>query len=693
MASGLIIIPNYMPALDANGDPSSGAKMYFYLNNTTTPQLVYQDADLTTPHAQPVVAASDGTFPAIYALNTNVYSVAVTTYAGVPLSPVYSNITTATVVYGSNVYQTLAQAQAANIPAEVTRIATLYRTPTYAIPGTLIGGGEYKAVTDTTGYPASSYFTSVDGRTWLYDDQRDVNPDCLGAMRDSTTDCATAFNDACTFAYLTGRPIRPRAGGRYVISSAVTIRWGVSVIAEKGAVLYMAAGFNFVDPSVTVYPALNVFSCFRDVRFMPSAAAVPYAINAITDLNNSTGPGIICGLAVQDCQFIADPSMIVGYRASPGAFFFKGIYTYDVAYVDIRGNSFVGGFEISAPITAALDSCAFNFDGQTVRVYWSASNNVTSYCYAFRGQGAVEGFSYDGGEVVYCRYGIHVQSDTVKPGGYINGGHFNVSEAGVTLVNRNVCKVHGINVFTNTFYEARTTWTALKLDTCTDIVVSGLQTRPSFNAAWAGTSRGLWGVDSSRITVTGMTVRFPTQASIAGGYVVDIFNVSDSMFTNITGDTVRNGIKYDANCSYVTFGSTRFTNVTTEWSHQSTAVGMRWQASNANPDSTTTIVTGAGSETVSASTRCSILRRLQAGGGAYNYDITFDTLSAVPGAEFKMTLRFDSANPTCRIYDSSASLLLSINVASPTKYYLVTARYTGSAWKLIGASESLAIIV
>lgn len=48
------------------GSVSSGAKLYFYQTGTTTDQTVYQDGDLATAHAQPVVADSNGEFAAIY---------------------------------------------------------------------------------------------------------------------------------------------------------------------------------------------------------------------------------------------------------------------------------------------------------------------------------------------------------------------------------------------------------------------------------------------------------------------------------------------------------------------------------------------------------------------------------------------------------------------------------------------------
>ena len=43
-----------------------GAKLYFFQSGTSTPQNTYQDADLTTPHANPVVAGSDGYFAPIF---------------------------------------------------------------------------------------------------------------------------------------------------------------------------------------------------------------------------------------------------------------------------------------------------------------------------------------------------------------------------------------------------------------------------------------------------------------------------------------------------------------------------------------------------------------------------------------------------------------------------------------------------
>ena len=53
-------------AFDANGNPRSGAKLYFYEPTTTTPKDVYSDAGLTTPILQPVTASSAGLWATIY---------------------------------------------------------------------------------------------------------------------------------------------------------------------------------------------------------------------------------------------------------------------------------------------------------------------------------------------------------------------------------------------------------------------------------------------------------------------------------------------------------------------------------------------------------------------------------------------------------------------------------------------------
>lgn len=51
---------------DANGDPVSGALVYFYQTGTTTPITVYSDEALSVAHSQPVVADSGGLLAQVF---------------------------------------------------------------------------------------------------------------------------------------------------------------------------------------------------------------------------------------------------------------------------------------------------------------------------------------------------------------------------------------------------------------------------------------------------------------------------------------------------------------------------------------------------------------------------------------------------------------------------------------------------
>lgn len=72
----------HFQAVNANSLPLSGAKLYFYQALTTTPITVYQDADETTPHTNPVLADASGLFPPIYVPSV-LYKFVLQTSAGV----------------------------------------------------------------------------------------------------------------------------------------------------------------------------------------------------------------------------------------------------------------------------------------------------------------------------------------------------------------------------------------------------------------------------------------------------------------------------------------------------------------------------------------------------------------------------------------------------------------------------------
>lgn len=65
MTVPLLQLPRTL-TVDANGEPRSGAKLYVFAAQTSNAVQVWQDPNLTIPHAVPIVSNGEGTFPPIY---------------------------------------------------------------------------------------------------------------------------------------------------------------------------------------------------------------------------------------------------------------------------------------------------------------------------------------------------------------------------------------------------------------------------------------------------------------------------------------------------------------------------------------------------------------------------------------------------------------------------------------------------
>jgi hypothetical protein len=283
MAAGRIIIPNVMPALDINGNPVAGAKLTFYVNETTTLLPVYTTSALSVAHPNPLSADAAGAFASIFADTAVPYSVAITDADDAPIVGLRNRDNVkATLFYGDDVVTDSEAAQAAaeaardaaqgyasdaagasgfvdvssraglaglTLPAAIKQIATRG----YATEGD--GGGWDNAVRTSyativsAGYPAASYQRSADrfmpdestdavnGGYWLLAAQP-VSPLMLGAVGDGVSDDTMPLEDALWFLSL-GVAVDLSAK-RYKISSPIAqvIPDGVSaVLAGEGATI------------------------------------------------------------------------------------------------------------------------------------------------------------------------------------------------------------------------------------------------------------------------------------------------------------------------------------------------------------------------------------------------------------------------------------------------------------------------
>lgn len=72
--SGTRFTAPYAFFVDPTGTPYIGGQLFFFASGTSTPQNTYEDAALTTPNPNPVVANTAGLFPNIY-LGASAYKV------------------------------------------------------------------------------------------------------------------------------------------------------------------------------------------------------------------------------------------------------------------------------------------------------------------------------------------------------------------------------------------------------------------------------------------------------------------------------------------------------------------------------------------------------------------------------------------------------------------------------------------
>lgn len=77
MSAKLFALPRQTP-LTNSGALIPGAKAYFYLQGSTTPQTVYQNVNLTVAHTNPVVADGFGRFPMVFLNSELRYKVSIT---------------------------------------------------------------------------------------------------------------------------------------------------------------------------------------------------------------------------------------------------------------------------------------------------------------------------------------------------------------------------------------------------------------------------------------------------------------------------------------------------------------------------------------------------------------------------------------------------------------------------------------
>jgi len=143
---------------DWAGDFVPGARVTFFLSNTTTPAVVYQDEPETIPFAQPISANADGVFPAIFRSAT--LRAVVTDALGVPLpgSPIDPCVRSFTTLGAASAvsFTPTAEVPVANVQSAIERVQVNIGT---RLSGAGVGVTQAPLLAniDTTATPSGRY--------------------------------------------------------------------------------------------------------------------------------------------------------------------------------------------------------------------------------------------------------------------------------------------------------------------------------------------------------------------------------------------------------------------------------------------------------------------------------------------------------------------------------------------------------
>lgn len=218
-----MVVPLGWQVLDANGDPYSGAKAYFYETGTATPQDTYSESTLTTPNANPLVADAAGRFGPAYGPTTTDYKVVLKTSADVTIAT-YDPVQMTSAVGELSV-------DTAQLVADAVTNAKLDNMATLTIKGRLTSGtGDPE---DLTPGQAASVIGSLHGP---------------GHRLSLTTALAVTTADVTAAASIFWTPdkhnIAPMYDGSYWRNKAVA-QLSLALDSDSGHTGYHQSGFNF----------------------------------------------------------------------------------------------------------------------------------------------------------------------------------------------------------------------------------------------------------------------------------------------------------------------------------------------------------------------------------------------------------------------------------------------------------------
>ncbi|MGG5288853.1 hypothetical protein [Pseudomonas shirazensis] len=427
---------------------------------------------------------------------------------------------------------------------------------------------------------------------------------------------------------------------------------------------------------VIVNAGIKLTTSITDLTLMPMSAGLASGIRSdLTDFFN------LNAVEIHRVDIKGPDSDAGGYGLrTPNYYFLKNIDSRNMNKLSLVDTNVTGGYKIEADPTLQAKTYGVYTAGTSIGIHMS-DFNVKCVETAWEFGDNVEGFWISSCEWIYVRRGINGNTTTSKPGGWVDGLHINCALSGIHLRQRNVTYLAGVSVLRASFYYPEATWDGIILDDCRRYTVSDYCMRPDFTGN-TGVKKGISIIGGIGGQLGKGSIAYMTQGiSVSGGN--NGFDVGEpyleSCSTNVVitsdcidvkvGDFKCNGARLVTNSS----PSTRF--------HKNNGFYT--------VDSSVRAINAAGSETFQQAISKRLARlRLDAGTGAYTYNIIMSNVGAIEGDIFEVSVRMAPTNPTLTFTADGAVTQTIPPPPNQTSYYVKMA-FTSSVWRCVAACQSL----
>lgn len=427
---------------------------------------------------------------------------------------------------------------------------------------------------------------------------------------------------------------------------------------------------------VIVNAGIKLTTSITDLTLMPMSAGLASGIRSdLTDFFN------LNAVEIHRVDIKGPDSDAGGYGLrTPNYYFLKNIDSRNMNKLSLVDTNVTGGYKIESDPTPQAKTYGVYTAGTSIGIHMS-DFNVKCVETAWEFGDNVEGFWISSCEWIYVRRGINGNTTTSKPGGWVDGLHINCALSGIHLRQRNVTYLAGVSVLRASFYYPEATWDGIILDDCRRYTVSDYCMRPDFTGN-TGVKKGISIIGGIGGQLGKGSIAYMTQGiSVSGGN--NGFDVGEpyleSCSTNvvITSDCVDVKVG-DFKCN----GDRLVTN---------SSPSTRFHKNNGfyTVDSSTRAISAAGNETFQQATSKRLARlRLDAGSGAYTYNIIMSNVGAIEGDIFEVSVRMAATNPTLTITADGAVTQTVTPPTTLTSYYLKMV-FTSSVWRCVAACPSL----